>query len=439
MMPLKGMRDLFEPELARWRFAESHFRALALSFGFGEVRTPYLEETALFARSLGEKTAVVGKEMYSFLDRKGLSISLRPEGTAPVVRAAVEAGLLAQNPVVRLFYIGPMFRYERPQKGRQRQFHQMGIEVFGPASPAVDCEGIAFGEAYFASVGLKGRTTLLLNTIGCGTCRPAYLEKLKSALAALQEGLCADCRERSRENPLRVFDCKVESCRPHAETLPKIADAVCAPCRDHFEAVKTGLARLGIAYRLDPRLVRGLDYYTRTAFEWRAEGLGSQDAIAGGGRYDRLTSALGGPDTPALGFALGMERLAIALEAAAVSLPTSSSRVTILPLGEGAQVEALALRQKICAALSPLSPAPLPRGERGKTVAITVNLSGSGLKTQLRHANKEGANFALILGDNEIAAREVVLKNLQSGLQETHPLDPIAPLLEALAPRGPHC
>ena len=406
--PIKGMHDLFETELRFWRFLETRFRDLCLARGYGEIRTPVLEQTELFCRGLGDTSAIVGKEMYTFLDKKNLSLTLRPEGTASVVRAYVGAGLPQQAAFTRLFYMGPMFRYEQPQKGRQRQFHQLGVEVFGFALPGADCEVIALIEAYFTAIGLAGRTTLLLNSIGCDTCRPPYLARLQAQLRQHTANFCAECQSRIEKNPLRVFDCKHPTCRQDAHALPKIADHLCIDCQSHWDGVRAGLDHLNIAYTYDPFLVRGLDYYTRTAFEWRAQGLGSQDAVGGGGRYDKLTTELGGPATPAIGVALGVERLLLALEAATAAYPPLPRPIAILPLDTSSQALALSLQTRL-----------LSQG----LASVTVNLSGASLKSQLRQASKDDAAFAIIIGETERQQGVAAVKNMQTGEQEAVPLD----------------
>lgn len=401
---IKGMRDLFGAQLRSWRRMESVFSTLCLRRGYSEIRTPYLEATELFVRVLGEHTAVVGKEMYSFVDKKGLPLSLRPEGTASIVRAYIEAGLPYDSPHARFFYMGPMFRYEQPQKGRQRQFHQFGVELFGLASPAADVEVIALAHNFWRELGLTENISLLLNSVGCGDCRPAYIKALQAALQAVRDRLCADCKERILTNPLRVFDCKKPNCQAEFEHLPKIIDHNCDACRSHFGEVKRGLEALSIRYRLDPLLVRGLDYYTRTAFEWRAEGLGSQDALAGGGRYDRLVAELGGPQTPAIGFALGCERLLIALETAGSSAPASSASIDILPLDPESQFLALKLQAELLGATS---------------YTVTVNVSGASLKTQLKQASKNAAQFVVIIGETERRSGEAMVKTMATGEQKS--------------------
>lgn len=401
---LKGMRDLFEEDLIAWRWVETVFARVAQSRGYVEVRTPLLEHTELFARGLGAATAVVGKEMYAFPDKKGLSVCLRPEGTASVARAVIASGKTHTEPFLRLYYGGPMFRYERPQKGRQRQFHQLGIEVFGLKSSASDCSVIALADALFTELGLKQRVRLLLNSLGCATCRSAYLARLKEILLPALETRCRDCQERALQNPLRIFDCKNDTCRNQNNALPKLSSHLCEACDTHFKDVKTTLTALGISFEHDENLVRGLDYYSRTAFEWRADGLGAQDAIGGGGRYDGLITELGGRPTPAIGFAIGVERLLIALEAAGITPPQKEAPIAILPLDPQSAQTALILERDLLA--------------RGLT-SVTVNLSETSLKSQLREASKTGARAAIIIGEAERSAASAIVKNMATGEQTT--------------------
>lgn len=408
---IKGTHDLFETELRNWRWIESEFCKLCLARGYSEIRTPYIEPTELFVRSLGESATVVGKEMYTFQDKKGLSISLRPEGTAPVVRAYIEAGLPQQTAFARFFYLGPMFRYEQPQKGRQRQFHQMGVEVFGLSTPAADCDVIALADALWRTLGMLDTTVLLLNSVGCDLCRPHYLQILVTHLQKYRSILCKECNERITTNPLRVFDCKTSQCRAQFPDFPKIIDHACADCSTHFSQLCHGLDSLHIAYELDPLLVRGLDYYKRSAFEWRAKGLGSQDALAGGGRYDKLVSELGGPEVPGIGFALGCERLLIAMEAAGLKAPVQTRLIDFLPLDSESQWLALRLQNELL---------------RMTAHIITVNLSGASLKTQLKNASKSGVRYALIIGQAERDAGEVICKDMSTGEQKKIPFTDIA-------------
>ena len=309
---VKGTRDLLPDEAHAWRRIEAEARALFRRYGYREIRTPILEKTELFARGIGADTDIVSKEMYTFDDRDGSSVSLRPEATAGIVRAAIEANLFESDPSLKVYTLGPMFRRERPQKGRLRQFHQVDVEVLGVSEPSIDVEVIEVGAAFLEACGLRSHE-LVLNSVGDRHCRPAYVQRLREALRSQASKLCADCQRRAETNPLRVLDCKVPEDQAVIEALPRIGDHLCPECRDHFAEVRRQLELLGIPYRLSHRLVRGLDYYVRTTFEILSGELGAQNSVLGGGRYDGLVKDLGGPDVDAIGFALGVERLVMVL------------------------------------------------------------------------------------------------------------------------------
>ncbi|HYQ95709.1 MAG TPA: histidine--tRNA ligase, partial [Candidatus Eisenbacteria bacterium] len=308
----RGTRDILPGEVERWHWLEERTRAVMALYGYREVRTPLFEATDLFVRSVGESTDIVRKELYTFQDRKGRSLTLRPEGTAPLVRAYLENPELRAESPTRLYYMGPMFRYERPQAGRYRQFWQIGAELLGSARPEADAEMIDLFRAIMWDVGLRN-VTVLLNSLGDSVCRPRYREAIRAYFKKHEDRLCGDCKERLETNPLRILDCKVPSCAPIIALAPSVLDSLCPECAEHFEAVKRSLTGLGIPYEVAPRLVRGLDYYTRTVFEIHAASLGAQNAVGGGGRYDQLVKDFGGPDTPAIGFSIGMERLLLAV------------------------------------------------------------------------------------------------------------------------------
>jgi len=396
----RGVKDVLPAETPAWRRLEAVCRDLFARYGLGEIRTPAFEPTPLFARSIGAETDIVEKEMYTFTDKGGQSLSLRPEGTAGVIRAYIQHGL-QQEGLTRLYYLGPMFRHERPQAGRLRQFHQIGVEVLGPEAPAVDVEVLTLLADLFDALGVND-LTLELNAIGCADCRPPYVAALTAALDALEGDLCANCRRRRVTNPLRVLDCKVPSCREATKGVPLIVDHLCAACAGHFARVRAGLDGLGIAYTLNPRLVRGLDYYTRTAFEWTAPGLGAQDTVAAGGRYDRLVEELGGQARPGIGFALGVERLLTLLPEAPPARPDLYAAL----LGEQAEARML----------------PVLRELRVAGLAVDRGFDPTAsLKAQLKRANKSGARFCLILGDNELAAGVVLLKDMDGHAQHEIP------------------
>jgi histidyl-tRNA synthetase len=392
---VKGMNDVLPGEVGRWQELEAVAREVFALYGYREVRTPIVEPYALFARGVGEATDIVNKEMYVFEDKGDDRLALRPEGTAGTVRAFIEHGAFVEGPQ-KWFYLGPMFRRERPQKGRYRQFHQIGVEAFGIAEPAIDAEQIAMLDDYLARLGV--RAELDLNSVGDAACRPAYLAELKAYLVAHAGALCADCRERTARNPLRVLDCKVPSCQPVLDGAPRLADRLCQGCRDHFAAVRGGLDALGVRYRVAPRLVRGLDYYVRTAFEFTSDALGAQSAVAGGGRYDGLVETLGGPPTPGIGFALGVERLALILEALGRPVPTRRPEVFLVSADEAGARAALELAARL----------------RKAGVACDLDARGGKFKAQFRQAERVGARTALVLGGNEVASGEAKLKDMET-------------------------
>ncbi|MBL0278013.1 MAG: histidine--tRNA ligase [Anaeromyxobacter sp.] len=390
---VKGMNDVLPGEVGRWQELEAVAREVFALYGYREVRTPVVEPHALFARGVGEATDIVSKEMYVFEDKGEDRLALRPEGTAGTVRAFIEHGVYVEGPQ-KWFYMGPMFRRERPQKGRYRQFHQIGCEAFGVAEPLIDAEQIAMLEDYLARLGVVA--TLEINSVGDPACRPAYLAELRGYLGEHAAALCADCRERTTKNPLRVLDCKVPGCQPVLEQAPRLADRLCQGCRDHFAAVKAGLDALGVRYQVEPRLVRGLDYYVRTAYEFTSDALGAQSAVAGGGRYDGLVETLGGPPTPGIGFALGAERLALILEALKRPVPVRRPEVFFVAIDE----------QGTRAALT------LAAGLRKAGIACDLDGRGGKLPRQFKQAERVGARYALVLGGNEVAAGQAKLKDL---------------------------
>ncbi len=390
---VKGMNDVLPAQVGRWHELEAVAREVFALYGYREVRTPVVEPHALFARGVGEATDIVSKEMYVFEDKGEEVLALRPEGTAGTVRAFIEHGAYVDGPQ-KWFYMGPMFRRERPQKGRYRQFHQVGCEAFGIAEPAIDAEQIALLDDYLSRLGVTAR--LELNTVGDPACRPAYLALLRAWLTERAAALCPDCRERTQKNPLRVLDCKVPSCQPVLEQAPRLAEHLCQGCRDHFEAVKAGLDALGVRYQVEPRLVRGLDYYVRTAYEFTSDALGAQSAVAGGGRYDGLVETLGGPPTPGIGFALGAERLTLIMEA--MGRPVASRRPEVFLVGadEAGARAALSLAATL----------------RRAGVACDLDARFGKLKAQFKQAERVEAKAALVLGGDEVAAGEARLKDM---------------------------
>ncbi|MCB2194014.1 MAG: histidine--tRNA ligase [Deltaproteobacteria bacterium] len=409
---VRGMKDLLPPESPKWRFIEATAREVFGSFGFNEIRTPILERTELFARSIGEETDIVSKEMYTFADRSGDSLTMRPEATAGVVRAFLENKLYAVPGPHKLFTIGPMFRHERPQKGRLRQFHQLDCEVLDDAGPQGDAELLVMAAHLLERLGVR-EVTLVLNSLGCPECRPGFKQSLLDYFEGHQGALCEDCRRRLSSNPLRVLDCKQEGCKEISQGAPLISGSWCENCAGHFDQVKRLLTMAGVPFETDPKLVRGLDYYTRTAFELKTSQLGAQDAVGGGGRYDGLVEALGGPATPAIGFALGVERLALLLD----DRPEwqQGPELFIAALGDEPREWAFDAAQQL----------------RRAGVWVEMSAQATSLKAQMRRANKSGAARVLIVGGEELAAGSAPLKDMATGEQQDLPLDQIVDRLKA--------
>ena len=393
------------PDTSLWQRVEAEAHRVFAAYHYGEIRTPILEETTLFARGVGAETDIVMKEMYTFLDRGEESLTLRPEATASVVRAYIEHSLYNQGGVQKLYYLGPMFRRERPQKGRYRQFYQIGAEVLGSQNPLVDVEVIEMLVLFLERVGIR-EYQLLLNSVGCPTCRAAYLEVLRQALQGVKATMCEDCQRRADTNPLRVLDCKVEADQPIIEKLPKIIEHLDPECRQHFERVTSELKARGLVYQLMPRLVRGLDYYTRTTFEITSGALGAQNAVVGGGRYDGLSEMLGGPPTPGIGFSIGQDRLILAVQAAAVLQPGNPLAAYVVWMGEPT--------------IAPAS--RLVRELRAQGVSVEIDYDSMKIKKALGIASKLQARFAIIIGEGELTSGKFQVKNMASGEQEQ--LDP---------------
>lgn len=420
---IRGTRDLFPPDTALWNFVEKTVREVFASYSFHEIRTPIFEATELFSRSVGEETDIVSKEMFTWEDRgraqseKNQSLTLRPENTAGVVRAYIEHNL-QQRGLNKLYYIGPQFRRERPQKGRYRQFYQIGAEVIGPASsgsesPVRDAELLEMLAALLDRVGITG-WTLQLNSIGCAADRARYNEALRQALDPVKDKMCGDCQRRAVTNPLRVFDCKVPEDQPIIEKLPRISEYLDEPCRQHFEQVKEILTSAGVPFSLNDRLVRGLDYYTRTAFEFTHGALGAQNAILGGGRYDGLSEFLGGPPAPGIGFAIGEDRLVMSLGKTAEEAFRKPD-VYIAPLGPGMNKEAIRLAREL----------------RRHNIVAELGDESFRLKKSLETASKLGAKYALIAGENEVSTGVFALKNLATGEQKNVARDKLANAIQS--------
>ena len=402
----RGTTDLLPEEQKYWRYIESKAVALAGHFGYGRIDTPLFEASELFIRSVGEGTDIVEKEMYTFEDRGGDSVTLRPEGTAPVCRAYLEHGMHNLPQPVRLYYFCPVFRYERPQAGRFRQHHQFGVEVLGDADPSVDAEVIELAWRLMISLGLRD-TELLVNSIGDSQCRPDYIAELQSYYSGHQDKLCPECRIRLERNPLRLLDCKVETCRALGDEAPRSADHLCQPCQDHWNSLRGYLDAIEIPYQIDHRLVRGLDYYTRTVFEVQPREGGAQSTIVGGGRYDGLIQGLGGRPTPGIGFATGMERMALNLKRSGVEVPEEPApKYLVANVGEGARPAALELAAQL----------------RSAGVGAILSSGSRALRGQMRQANALGIPYAVILGDDEIQRGEVVVRDMRASTQETKPM-----------------
>ena len=415
---IRGMNDYLPADTVVWQRIEGILKQVLASYGYSEIRLPLVEQTPLFKRAIGEVTDVVEKEMYTFDDRNGESLTLRPEGTAGCVRAGVEHGLL-YNQEQRLWYMGPMFRYERPQKGRYRQFHQMGVEVFGLQGPDIDAELIMMTARWWKALGIADHVSLELNSIGSLEARAAYRDALVAFLEQHKDGLDDDCKRRMYSNPLRVLDSKNPDVQTLLNDAPTLADHLDDDSRTHFQGLCALLDDAGIAYTINQRLVRGLDYYNRTVFEWVTTSLGSQGTVCGGGRYDGLVEQLGGRATPAFGFAMGMERLVLLVQAVNPEFePTRIVDVYVIASGQGVQSAAMQLAEKLRDAAPQLK--------------LMTNFGGGNFKKQFARADKWGARVALVLGEDEVAANQVVVKDLRNGEQQTLAQSELATTLQAL-------
>ena len=411
----RGTKDILPDTVGDWNYVEGEIRELCRRFGYSEIRTPIFEHTELFQRGIGEGTDVVDKEMYTFTDRGERSITLRPENTASAVRAYLQNKLYAQSNLVELFYIGSMFRYDRPQAGRMREFHQFGVEALGEANPAVDAEVILLAMNLLEGLGLKD-LELSINSVGCPKCRSKYRTMLQDFFRDKLEDLCEDCRSRFERSPLRILDCKKDSDKPYMADAPKITDCLCEECAEHFAKLKELLTSAGISFTHDPRLVRGLDYYTKTAFEIKYPPLGAQSAVAGGGRYDGLIEEMGGNPTPAVGFATGLERLLLALESQNL-LPEKNRSVDayVVALGETAQAEGFKLLNSL----------------RQQGLSAAMDFAGRSMKAQMKQANKLGAKYSVILGEDEISEGVVMLRSMEDSSQAKVPMNQVAEKIKA--------
>jgi histidyl-tRNA synthetase len=406
MQTIRGFRDILPEQIGLWQTVERHAVALFDAFGYKEIRIPVLETTQLFARSIGEATDIVEKEMYTFADRKGDKLTLRPEATASIVRSYIQHKMYATDPVRKFFLVGPMFRRERPQKGRYRQFYQIDAEVFGVESAYIDSELIFLLHELFKRLGLTGLTAHI-NSLGCPACRPAFQKELLNLLESKKETLCDNCKSRMHKNPLRTLDCKVESCRKALENAPSTIDHLCDDCTDHFNTVKQTLSQQGVDYIVDKTLVRGLDYYTRTAWEIQTTSLGAQSAVAGGGRYDNLVKELGGPPTPAIGFAIGFDRLVEVLEQIREKQEDPAVDLFIVCLGKAAMDKGYHWSCDL--------------NQAG--IRTDIDFRGKSMKALMKRANKLNAKYVLIAGDNELDQNAVILRNMETKAQADIPVD----------------
>ncbi|MBN2409062.1 MAG: histidine--tRNA ligase [Candidatus Aminicenantes bacterium] len=405
---IKGTHDILPKEARAWQMAEAVARVVFELYGYREIRTPVFEATELFEKGTGQTSDIVQKEMYTFTDKGGRSITLRPEYTPSVARAIIEHRLDLKPEPMRYYFIGPMFRFDKPQKGRFRQFHQVDIEVFGEDDPAIDAEIVEMADHLLKKLGVT-ETETLVNSVGCRKCRPAYLRELRAAAAAVESSLCPDCRRKAVTNPLRIFDCKVESCRDLAAGFPEITNSLCPECAGHFEKFRAYLELYHIPHRIEPRLVRGIDYYTKTTFEITTAELGAQNSILGGGRYDDMMRDFGGPDICGIGFAMGVERLL----AVADLKPALGRFVFIAHLGETAKTEAIAVARFL----------------RQNNIECLLEFKEHGLKAQLGRANKLGASWTLIIGEDEIRKGRYQLKDMKTGSQTEAAKEDIPKLL----------
>ncbi len=396
---IKGTSDVLPEESFKWQYLEQTLLDTASLYGYREVRIPVFEHTEVFSRGVGDTTDVVQKEMYTFLDKGERSITLRPEFTAGVVRSSIEHSLVNGTLPVKACYVGGCYRYEKPQAGRLREFHQFGIECLGTSAPAADAEAICLANHVLQSIGIKN-VSLEINSIGCPTCRAEYHKALKRYFASRKDELCGTCLERLDRNPMRILDCKSPICKGIANTAPVVTDYLCDDCKTHFEAVKSHLIAAGLTFTVNPHIVRGLDYYTKTVFEFVSSGIGAQSTVCGGGRYDGLVAELGGPSIQAVGFAMGLERLMMVAEAEGVEFPEKATcDIYFAPMGENAEITAT----KLCTLL------------RAEGFEALTDINGRGLKAQMKYADKIGAKLSCVIGDNELNNGKLVIKNMKTG------------------------
>ncbi|MDR1002637.1 MAG: histidine--tRNA ligase [Oscillospiraceae bacterium] len=407
---VKGMQDMLPGDAEKWKFVETICKNNAQLHGFSEIRTPVVESTELFLRGVGETTDVVQKEMYTFEDRGARSITLRPEMTAGAVRAAIEHGLIRDSLPVKVFYIASCYRAEKPQAGRLREFHQFGVEMFGTSAPQADADVISIAREVIDDLGIDN-VSLELNSIGCKECRSEYHVKLREYFRANEDRLCETCKSRLERNPMRILDCKSPVCQGICEHAPLMIDSICPDCREHFEGVKSCLDAMDIEYSINPKIVRGLDYYTRTVFEFVSKDIGAQSTVCGGGRYDGLFEEVGGPKMPSLGFAMGLERILLTMEAQGIEFPPHDPPLLYLaPVGKAATA--------LCAKIA--------REIRMSGVTAEYDMVGRSVKAQMKYADKIGVLYTVVIGDDEIAAGTAKLKNMEDGEAEEIQIDAIA-------------
>ncbi|MDF2590655.1 MAG: histidine--tRNA ligase [Clostridia bacterium] len=398
----KGTEDITPAQVYKWQYVEALMREICALNGYREIRTPAFEHTELFHRGVGETTDVVQKEMYTFEDKANRSLTLKPEGTATAVRAFIENGLFNEPQPTKLFYFTPCFRYEKPQSGRLREHHQFGIEAFGSSDPSIDAEIINLAMTVYKRLGVSS-LQLKINSIGCPKCRVEYNKKLKDYLSPKLNNLCETCQDRFNKNPLRIIDCKEDRCQQQITEVPLILDHICEECSEHFEQLKVSLDIIGLEYTVDPRIVRGLDYYTKTAFEIVTDTIGAQGTVCGGGRYDGLIEQIDGPSTPGVGFGMGIERLLIVLEKAGIELPIPPSMdLFIIGLGDAGVKESIKLIHKL----------------RDNNIKCDKDYAGRSLKAQMKYANKMNARYITVIGEDEINNNKIKVKNMENGSEE---------------------
>ncbi len=403
----RGTKDIIPSETYKWQYLEKMFKQTCKNFGYSEIRTPIFEHTELFERGVGGDTDVVQKEMYTFLDKGERSITLKPEGTSSVVRAFLENKIYTQAQPTKVYYVTPCFRYERPEAGRLRQFHQFGVEAFGSDEPALDVEVMSLVSTFFKDLGLES-IELQINSIGCPKCREAYDKKLREYLSTKVDDLCGTCQSRYETNPMRILDCKVETCQEKTTDAPLMIDNLCEECEEHFGKVKDYLELAEVEYVVNPKIVRGLDYYTKTAFEFISKDIGSQGTVSGGGRYDGLVTEVGGPDTPSVGFGMGIERLLLTLENCDIEIPNEDDiDLFIVSMGEEADKLAFKLLAKL----------------RRKGISADKDYLGRGIKAQFKQADRSNARNTVVIGDDEIEKNIVSLKDMESGEQKEISID----------------